>query len=87
MMFHDTYLKCLILMISAGACEMPDITDGYVLSLQTPFTVGKTVTVLCDLGYVISGSSEITCQFDSGTIDWSPAVPTCGRKYASQTCP
>ncbi|XP_078699953.1 E-selectin-like [Branchiostoma floridae x Branchiostoma belcheri] len=34
------------------------------------------VTFTCDLGYVLVGSSHVTCQADS---TWSGIVPTCTR--------
>ncbi|KAI8478628.1 CUB and sushi domain-containing protein 3 [Branchiostoma belcheri] len=40
------------------------------------FYVGNTVTFSCDLGYVISDATPLTCQTGS-TPSWSGPTPTC----------
>uniref|UniRef100_A0A3B4Z1G0 Seizure protein 6 homolog n=1 Tax=Stegastes partitus TaxID=144197 RepID=A0A3B4Z1G0_9TELE len=45
------------------------------------FTVGSTVQFICNKGYVLSGSSLLTCyNRDSATPKWSEKLPKCVRK-------
>lgn len=51
------------------------------------FTVGSTVKFICNKGYILSGSSLLTCyNRDSATPKWNERLPKCVRKsYKSET--
>ena len=42
------------------------------------YSVGKSLTIVCDSGYVISGSATVTCQ---SSTEWSE-IPTCEREFS-----
>jgi hypothetical protein len=66
-MFHSFTVKCPIL-------EAPN--SGYI-----NITSDGSVTIamfVCDQGYYIDGSSDVTCGTD-GT--WSAVMPTCSKIY------
>uniref|UniRef100_A0A3Q3IJZ5 Seizure related 6 homolog a n=1 Tax=Monopterus albus TaxID=43700 RepID=A0A3Q3IJZ5_MONAL len=42
------------------------------------FTIGSTVQFICNKGYILSGSSLLTCYSrDTGTPKWSERLPKC----------
>ena len=65
----------------AATVECPDppttISNGHLLGETGTFTVGQSVTYLCDLGYRAQGASTLTCQASG---DWSAPTPTCVGK-------
>lgn len=42
------------------------------------FLFGDTVTYVCDMGYVLRGEANRTCQTDSS---WSNAAPSCEGEF------
>ena len=71
-------------MLVAIYCPIPTIPFGTTVSAAAPLyytTVGTTLQVICNIGYLTSdtfaGSETLTCQTD-GT--WSPTPPTCISK-------
>ncbi|NXK25116.1 C4BPA protein, partial [Arenaria interpres] len=60
-------------------CENPEVKNGRRLSgFGTDYTYKNTVTFECDPGYVLKGSSVVTCEADS---TWNPPLPTCDLVY------
>ena len=60
-------------------CPQPSqvIANGRSLTLQLTFVQGDSVQYLCEVGYVIQGSTTTTISCQGGR---SPAVPTCVGK-------
>lgn len=57
-------------------CPIPEIKNGRVSSSTLP-KFQETLTVTCDVGYIVNGSATITCG-DDRNFD---AVPNCiGKK-------
>nr|XP_020473416.1 complement component receptor 1-like protein isoform X2 [Monopterus albus] len=56
-------------------CEVPHVANG-VLSggAQPPYTEKSTVTLQCNTGYVMKGSSTQICDKNGR---WSPGLPVC----------
>lgn len=51
------------------------------------FNVGSTVQFVCNKGYVLSGSSLLTCNNrDSAVPKWSDRLPKCARKLLTAVC-
>lgn len=52
------------------------------------FTVGSTVQFICNKGYLLSGSSLLTCfNRNSATPKWSERLPKCVRKSQTYSPP
>lgn len=58
--------------IDCGSPPMP--TNGEPSSTVSSTTFGAMVTYVCDVGYVLTGDSTVTCE-TSG--QWSGPGPTC----------
>ncbi|XP_053882119.1 C4b-binding protein alpha chain-like [Malaclemys terrapin pileata] len=60
-------------------CAFPEVQGGKKAVAGTTYRFGTNVTVECDNGYVLEGSSLIQCQHD---FTWNPPVPVCkSRSY------
>ncbi|KFZ54620.1 Complement receptor type 1, partial [Podiceps cristatus] len=60
-------------------CKNPEVKNGRRLSgLGTEHTYKNTVTFECDPGYLLNGSSIVTCEADN---TWKPPLPTCDPIY------
>ncbi|NWW93649.1 CR1L protein, partial [Rhynochetos jubatus] len=56
-------------------CKNPEVKNGRKLSgFGTEYTYRDTVTFECYPGYLLNGSSVVTCGADN---TWNPPVPTC----------
>ncbi|NXG63291.1 CR1 protein, partial [Hemiprocne comata] len=56
-------------------CKNPEVKNGRRLSgFGTEHTYKNTVTFECNPGYLLNGSSLVTCDADS---NWKPPLPTC----------
>ncbi|KAM8795879.1 membrane cofactor protein-like [Eudromia elegans] len=56
-------------------CENPDVKNGEKVSgFGTVYTYKNAVTFQCKPGYLMNGSSVITCEADS---TWKPTPPLC----------
>ncbi|XP_065259499.1 complement receptor type 1 [Emys orbicularis] len=55
-------------------CAFPEIQGGKKAVAGTTYRFGTNVTLECDNGYVLEGSSLIQCQHD---FTWNPPVPVC----------
>ncbi|KFW09498.1 Complement receptor type 1, partial [Eurypyga helias] len=56
-------------------CKNPEVKNGKKLSgFGTEYTYRHTVTFECYPGYLLNGSSTVTCEADNS---WNPPVPTC----------
>nr|XP_023969625.2 complement receptor type 2-like [Chrysemys picta bellii] len=55
-------------------CAFPEVQGGKKAVAGTTYRFGTNVTVECDNGYVLEGSSLIQCQHD---FTWNPPVPVC----------
>lgn len=66
-------------------CQDPgNVAHSRKVIAGSRFTVGSTVQFICNKGYLLSGSSLLTCyNRDSATPKWSERLPKCVRK--SQT--
>uniref|UniRef100_A0AAX7TUP0 Seizure related 6 homolog a n=1 Tax=Astatotilapia calliptera TaxID=8154 RepID=A0AAX7TUP0_ASTCA len=52
------------------------------------FAVGSTVQFICNKGYILSGSSLLTCyNRDSAMPKWNERLPKCVRKGNYMLCP
>ena len=71
----------IMMMTATVECPEPpqSISNGHLLGETGTFTVGQSVTYLCDLGFVAQGPSTLTCQ---GSGNWSSSVPTCVGKQS-----
>ncbi|NXX86752.1 C4BPA protein, partial [Urocolius indicus] len=57
------------------SCENPEVKNGGRSSgFGTQHTYKDTVLFECNPGYVLNGSSVVTCEADS---TWKPPLPTC----------
>ncbi|XP_075378029.1 complement receptor type 1-like isoform X1 [Mycteria americana] len=62
-------------------CENPEVKNGKRLSgFGTDHRYKDTVTFECNPGYLMNGSSTVTCEADSM---WKPPLPTCDRIFCS----
>ncbi|NXT86198.1 CR1 protein, partial [Zapornia atra] len=56
-------------------CENPEVKNGRRVSgYGTEHTYGNTVSFECNPGYLMNGSSVVTCEADN---KWKPPLPTC----------
>ncbi|XP_065447086.1 complement receptor type 2-like [Chrysemys picta bellii] len=55
-------------------CAFPEVQGGKKAVAGTTYRFGTNVTLECDNGYVLEGSSLIQCQHD---FTWDPPVPVC----------
>ncbi|XP_044869216.1 seizure 6-like protein 2 isoform X1 [Mauremys mutica] len=64
-------------------CADPgEITNGKRSVSDRRFSIGSHVQYFCHEGYVVEGSSTLTCyNRDTGTPKWSDRVPKCVLKY------
>ena len=72
-------------MAATVECPAPptSITNGHLLGETGTFTVGQSVTYLCDLGYRAQGLTTLTCQASG---DWSASTPVCVGKWSPGSC-
>ncbi|XP_070201910.1 uncharacterized protein [Littorina saxatilis] len=70
------YLNHTCIQTPTVECPAPpqSISNGHMLRETGTFTVGRSVTYLCDLGYTAQGQTTLTCQSNG---NWSSAVPVC----------
>lgn len=63
-------------------CADPgDISNGKRSVSDRRFSIGSHVQYFCHEGYVVEGSSTLTCyNRDTGTPKWSDRVPKCVRE-------
>lgn len=62
-------------------CDDPGAPDnGYLTSGNDIFSVGTTVLYVCDTGYILYGSKNITCEHGLYEAYWTDDAPTCIRK-------
>nr|XP_006011396.1 PREDICTED: seizure protein 6 homolog [Latimeria chalumnae] len=68
-------------------CADPgEISNGQRLVSDHRFPISSQVHFSCNEGYIIEGSSTLTCyNRDTGTPKWSDRVPKCILKY--EPCP
>ncbi|NXO50225.1 CR1 protein, partial [Aramus guarauna] len=60
-------------------CKNPEVKNGRRLSgFGTEHTYGNTATFECNPGYLLNGSSVVTCEADN---TWKPPLPTCDPIY------
>ncbi|GAB0200054.1 complement receptor type 1 [Grus japonensis] len=60
-------------------CKNPEVKNGRRLSgLGTEHTYENTVAFECNPGYLLNGSSVVTCEADN---TWKPPLPTCDPIY------
>ncbi|XP_067404629.1 complement receptor type 2-like, partial [Emydura macquarii macquarii] len=57
-------------------CAFPEVQGGRKAVVGTTYRFGTNVTLECDNGYVLEGSSLIQCRHD---FTWDPPVPVCKR--------
>ncbi|XP_077337307.1 C4b-binding protein alpha chain-like isoform X2 [Lithobates pipiens] len=58
-------------------CPNPDVKNSRRLSgFVGPYRLNSAITFECDKGFVLRGSSSISCNIDS---QWVPAIPQCER--------
>lgn len=65
-------------------CEDPGIPDnGYLTSANNTddFSVGTTVLFVCNGGYVLHGSMNITCEQGLYEAYWTDDTPVCIREW------
>ncbi|KAH0626406.1 hypothetical protein JD844_001367 [Phrynosoma platyrhinos] len=64
-------------------CADPgEISNGKRSVSDRRFSIGSHVQYFCHEGYVVEGSSTLTCyNRDTGTPKWSDRVPKCVLKY------
>ncbi|XP_063157408.1 seizure 6-like protein 2 isoform X2 [Candoia aspera] len=64
-------------------CADPgEISNGKRSVSDRHFSIGSHVQYFCHEGYVVEGSSTLTCyNRDTGTPKWSDRVPKCVLKY------
>ncbi|XP_054836402.1 complement receptor type 1 [Eublepharis macularius] len=55
-------------------CILPQIPGGKKAEVESVLQSGDNVTVECEDGYVLEGSSYVQCQHD---FTWDPPVPVC----------
>ncbi|XP_040195467.1 C4b-binding protein alpha chain-like isoform X2 [Rana temporaria] len=56
-------------------CSNPDVKNSTRLSgLTGPYTLDSVISFECDKGFVLRGSSSISCNSDG---QWVPAIPQC----------
>uniref|UniRef100_A0A8C0GSV5 Sushi domain-containing protein n=1 Tax=Chelonoidis abingdonii TaxID=106734 RepID=A0A8C0GSV5_CHEAB len=55
-------------------CAFPEVQGGKKAVMGNTYPFGTYVTLECDNGYVLEGSSLIQCQHD---FTWDPPVPVC----------
>lgn len=77
--------KCVILVICfvpVLTCQDPGtVAHSHRVLTGSRFTVGSTLQFVCNKGYVLSGSSPLTCcNRDSAAPKWSDRLPKCVRK-------
>uniref|UniRef100_A0A8C9Z444 Seizure related 6 homolog n=1 Tax=Sander lucioperca TaxID=283035 RepID=A0A8C9Z444_SANLU len=63
-------------------CQDPgNVEHSHKVITGNRFTVGSTVQFICNKGYILSGSSLLTCyNRDSATPKWNERLPKCARK-------
>uniref|UniRef100_A0A8D0H9X2 Sushi domain-containing protein n=1 Tax=Sphenodon punctatus TaxID=8508 RepID=A0A8D0H9X2_SPHPU len=57
-------------------CITPEIQSGRITGFKEVSSPKESITIDCDRGYILKGSTEIKCQSD-GT--WYPLAPVCER--------
>uniref|UniRef100_A0A8C9Z232 Seizure related 6 homolog n=1 Tax=Sander lucioperca TaxID=283035 RepID=A0A8C9Z232_SANLU len=65
-------------------CQDPgNVEHSHKVITGNRFTVGSTVQFICNKGYILSGSSLLTCyNRDSATPKWNERLPKCApEKY------
>ena len=60
-------------------CEQITLCNGEVSYSETPHYAMSFANVSCDLGYMLSGSDNLTCSYNAsiGNAYWIPEEPTC----------
>nr|KAF6315936.1 complement C3d receptor 2 [Pipistrellus kuhlii] len=65
------------LSLPAVQCSHAHIENGYLIpGKEAPYAYNDSVTVKCDEGYNLKGSSEIRCKANN---TWDPQIPTCEK--------
>uniref|UniRef100_A0A8C7YLN8 Seizure related 6 homolog a n=1 Tax=Oryzias sinensis TaxID=183150 RepID=A0A8C7YLN8_9TELE len=69
-------------------CKDPgNVEHSRKVIMGSRFAVGSTLQFICNKGYVLSGSSLLTCyNRDSAVPKWSDKLPKCVRKYDRCVC-
>ncbi|XP_033009862.1 complement receptor type 1 [Lacerta agilis] len=62
----------------AVGCILPQISGGKKENSKTVIQIGANVTLECEDGYVLKGSSRVQCQPD---FTWDPPVPVCNQGF------
>ncbi|XP_071993565.1 C4b-binding protein alpha chain-like isoform X2 [Engystomops pustulosus] len=60
--------------ICSVVCQRPTVPNSRFFAIKRVYFPNEVVTVLCDKGFVLSGSSSITC---SSVGQWEPSPPRC----------
>ncbi|KAK1329358.1 hypothetical protein QTO34_011542 [Cnephaeus nilssonii] len=65
------------LSLPAVQCSRAHIENGYQLpGKEAPYVYNDSVTVKCDEGFTLKGSSEIRCKANN---TWDPEIPICEK--------
>nr|XP_028590238.1 complement receptor type 2-like isoform X2 [Podarcis muralis] len=59
-------------------CILPQISGGKKENSEIVIQIGANVTLECEDGYVLKGSSRVQCQPD---FTWDPPVPVCNQGF------
>nr|XP_028590239.1 complement receptor type 1-like isoform X3 [Podarcis muralis] len=62
----------------AVGCILPQISGGKKENSEIVIQIGANVTLECEDGYVLKGSSRVQCQPD---FTWDPPVPVCNQGF------
>jgi len=67
------------LYISVNECPEPNTTNNSkLLFRKSVFQYKDVITFVCDVGYMLQGSSQLTCQANK---TWDMDAPICRSKY------
>ncbi|XP_054568191.1 complement receptor type 2-like isoform X2 [Eptesicus fuscus] len=70
------------LSLPAVQCSRAHIENGYQISgKEAPYVYNDSVTVKCDEGFTLKGSSEIRCKANN---TWDPELPICEKEAPCQ---
>ena len=60
--------------VATPRCEHPGALDNGQVDVRRGTAVGESVYYRCDVGFILKGDSNRTCQMD---YTWSGAAPVC----------
>nr|KAF6394391.1 complement C3d receptor 2 [Rousettus aegyptiacus] len=70
------------LSLPAVQCLHVHVVNGYQISVKTaPYFYNDSVTIVCNNGFTLKGSSQIRCKANN---TWDPEIPACEKEAACQ---